>query len=80
MFLYLLSQTKNTGYDTYNAVVVAAESEDEARTIHPSGFQDDWTAIYNGWCDDPNQVKVKLIGIASADTKPGIVLASFNAG
>ena len=38
MKLYLLSQDSVSGYDTYDAVVVAAESEDEARTIHPSRF------------------------------------------
>ena len=36
MKLYLLSQEVVTGYDTYDSAVVAAESEDDARTIHPS--------------------------------------------
>jgi hypothetical protein len=38
MNLYLLSQDVVCGYDTYDSCVVAAESEDEARKIHPSEF------------------------------------------
>jgi len=38
MNLYLISQTINNGYDTYDSAVVCAESEDEARKIHPSNF------------------------------------------
>jgi len=33
--LYLVSQTVNDGYDTYDSAVVAAESEADARLIHP---------------------------------------------
>jgi hypothetical protein len=38
MELWLLSQDAQSGYDTYDSAVVAAESEDEARRIHPSPF------------------------------------------
>lgn len=37
MNLYLISQTQNQTYDTYDSAVVAAESEQHARAIHPSG-------------------------------------------
>ena len=37
MNLYLISQTQNQTYDTYDSAVVAAESEEHARAIHPSG-------------------------------------------
>lgn len=37
MNLYLISQTENLTYDTYDSAVVAAESEAQARDIHPSG-------------------------------------------
>lgn len=37
MNLYLISQTQNQTYDTYDIAVVAAESENHARAIHPSG-------------------------------------------
>ena len=38
MKLYLISQDVNDGYDTYDSAVVAAESEEDARSIHPSPF------------------------------------------
>jgi hypothetical protein len=38
MKIYKLSQNINNDYDTYDSVVVYAESEDEARLIHPSEF------------------------------------------
>lgn len=34
--LFLISQTKNTRYDTYNAAVVCAPDEDTARHINPA--------------------------------------------
>ena len=39
MNLYLISQTKYDDYDTYDSAVVAAESEDDARKIHPNGYE-----------------------------------------
>ena len=38
MKLYLLTQDKIGGYDTYDAVVVAAAHEPDARNIHPCFF------------------------------------------
>ena len=40
--LYRISQTVNTGYDTYDSAVVVAESEDAAREIHPDGIGAKW--------------------------------------
>ena len=38
MNLYLVCQKLEwTGYDTFDSMIVAAESEDEARLIHPYG-------------------------------------------
>jgi hypothetical protein len=75
--LYLIYQDKNTGYDTYDSAVVSAESEDEARRIHPGGYfglnLETW-----GWTE-PKNVQVELI--AEVTTKPkGVICASFNAG
>ena len=92
--LYLLTQTVVTDYDTYDSAVVCAESEDAARLIHP-GDQSEWYAKHQPdkpppnpwpsggsgtWADRPDQVQVKCIGTAAPDIKPGLVLASFNAG
>ncbi len=70
MKLYLISQDVNTGWDTYNKVVVAANTENEARNISPSDY---------GWVI-PECVKVKLIGEAIKNTEVGVILASFNSG
>ena len=77
MNLYLLSQTENDGWDTYNSVVVAAESEEIARHINPSSGG--WTE-HSGWAKTPDEVAVQLIGTAAPDIGSGVVLASFNAG
>jgi hypothetical protein len=77
MNLYLLTGTAS-GYDTYGACVVAAPSEDVARSIHPSGFLSSWA--YRDWAKQPNDVKAVLIGTASEDTEQGVICASFNAG
>lgn len=77
MYLYLLSQDENDGYDTYDAMVVAAESEYAAIRIHPDN---DWGRKHDTWCKNHSQVKVKLIGIAKDGQEEGVILGSFNAG
>lgn len=78
MNIYLLKQSDNNGYDTYDGVVVAAESEEEARKISPShfGFDPD----RKDWANCPENVRVELIGEAFSDTPRGVILASHNAG
>lgn len=78
MNLYLLSQDENNDYDTYDSMVVAAESEEEARNIMPGAYN--WDDRYNAWCSSPDKVKVRSIGVAVEGTKKGTILASFNAG
>ena len=79
MKLWLISQGVNKGYDTYDAVVVAAETEEEARNIHPCQVHG-WNDTYGTWANKPEEVKVEEIGDAKFSMNPGIVLASFNAG
>jgi hypothetical protein len=78
MNLYKISQAANNGYDTYDALIVAAESEEVARLIHPDdgGWGDRWST----WCGNPEEVVVELVGVAAEGIEPGIVLGSFNAG
>ena len=80
MKLYLLSQSINKGYDTYNSCVVCAENEEDAKTIHPNGYGDNSWINSNDWAEKPEQVNVKYIGEAAPGMKKGIVCASFNAG
>lgn len=74
MKLYLVSQSENHNYDTYDSFVVAAASEDAARRWHPEG---DWEGC--GWCSSPDKASVKYIGEA-AEGVIGIVISSYNAG
>jgi hypothetical protein len=92
MNLYLLSQHESKGWDTYDSVVVAAENEEEARKICPSGryeWRDGWYHDYlptrrysprKDWANDIVNISVKLIGVADPTVSRGVILASFNAG
>jgi hypothetical protein len=83
MKLWLISQTKNQGYDSFDSAIVVAESEDAARNIHPlenGSFEnpihiDMWVSSH-----DLDHVSVRYIGEAIPGTKAGVILASFNAG
>jgi len=76
-----MSQDLHNSYDTYDSVIVAAESVDDARTIHPSGgeyeMDDDSTWVSYSQID---QIQIELIGIAADGVERGVLLASFNAG
>lgn len=95
MKLYLISQSINNSYDTYDSAVVAARNEIEAARIHPGDYSykaenNIWgfgtggnfyaQTSHGTWVTHPEQVDVKLIGTASRGTKAGIICASFNAG
>ena len=77
--IYKLSQTENCGYGTYDSCVVIAESEEDARQMNPGG-NTEWGEEWTQWCHSPDQVEVEFIGTAPKSAKPGIVIASFNAG
>lgn len=84
MNLYLLSQNERNGYDTYDSCVVCAESEDEAKRIHPREQNECFHGRNNWqsetWASYPENVTCKLIGTAADNVKKGVVCASFNAG
>lgn len=80
MKLYKISQTENQSYDTFDSAIVAAESENEAKNIHPSGDNDYWKDRYNTWCNEAISVSAEYIGEACEGTELGVILASFNAG
>ena len=64
MKIYIVYRTDPVGYDEYDAAVVVAKNEDEARKLCP----------FNA--DDREIVKVEIVNNKVA----GVVLASFNAG
>ncbi len=93
LYLYLLTQNENTGYDTISSCVVVATSAYEASKIHPYG--DVYGVIsekfsiskYNAWEDSStwakniDNVKAKYIGIADESLKENeVVCYSFHAG
>lgn len=77
MKLFIISQDINNDYDTYNAAVVAAHDEEDARSIHPNGWQTAGDKFDYSWVH-PSQVHVKYLG--ETDEERGVVIASFYAG
>ena len=73
MKLYLLTQSYNGEFGTCDAIVVAANSEEEARVMTPRANAG------NTWAS-PKYVSVEYIGEAVQGTESGVILASFNAG
>lgn len=84
-------QQENSGYDTFDSIVVAAHTEDDAKEMHPYGAWRKNTSSSVGeiktfvarnsvWASSPEKVTVQLLGVAEPDIEPGIILSSFNAG
>lgn len=89
MKLWLISQTVNNDYDTYDSAVVAAKTEEEAQRMHPLGGRDITDRAQDnpyqrdgddGWVRDPGAVFVAYLGEAKKGTKQGVICASYNAG
>lgn len=85
MMLFLISQEVNSGYDTFDSAIVAAEESADAATISPYQYLADAKdgKFEEGnyvWATKVSDVRVKYIGEAAADMKRGVILASFNAG
>lgn len=79
MNIYLVSQEINDRYDTWDAIVVAAKSEDAAREVKRFDSEDTY---FGGWVklSQKNLLQVELLGVADERVLAGIILASFNAG
>ena len=81
MNLYLLSQTVERGYDSFDSFVCAAETPLEPRSTHPRGGPLHAPArSWGAWASSPDDVTCVFIGRAAPGTKAGPVCASFNAG
>ena len=76
MNLYLITQTVNNEYDTYDGFVVCAESEDDAKTIKELNKSEPYGIWV--WCID--DIEVKYLGKADDSVERGEVLGSFRAG
>ena len=80
MNLYLISQDVNSNYDSYDAMVVCAESEEDARNITPEDDNSFPSHMWSSWCYSPDQVSVEYLGVAEEKITMEIILSSFNAG
>jgi hypothetical protein len=81
MKLFLIKQSQNTGYDTYDSAVVSAPDEETAKHMDPGSGKpvEKWNSNYLSWCNGPEHVTVRYLGEA-VDMEQGVVCASFNAG
>lgn len=95
MNLYLLAQSDNNSYDTYDSCVVCSDTSHDAVRISPENYLWDDTkncwrcpygdnemvdTNYGSWANHVDNISCELIGEAAPVMKEGIVLASFNAG
>jgi hypothetical protein len=90
--LFLVSRTDKISYDEYDSMVVAAASDDDARRMTPSPLYDRYkteTGVFlheddngrlNAWPMRLSTLSVRYIGVAEPGLKPGVIIASFNAG
>ena len=67
MKIYLLSQVENDGCDSFDSIIVAAETEDEARLISPCSFGWEHGGM---WANSSAAVTIELIGDAVEGTEP----------
>jgi hypothetical protein len=96
MKIYKVTQEANDDYDTYDSFICAAESEEEARAMHPSGRvrydynlgywvdrygeRSDSRSYLYDWTPDLGDIDVEYLGEGYPGIKKGIILASYNAG
>ena len=73
MQIYLIEQNVLNDYDTYDSMVVIANTEQEAieLSIKQCGY---WGG------DDLSKYEIQTVGIAFLDQEKGVLLNSFNAG
>ena len=85
---------ENPDYEEYDSMIVAAESEEEAKNIHPDETWvppgppyvevpikvEDWPKLWTkAWAEHPSLVLSEYLGEAKPGTKRGIICSSFNA-
>jgi len=80
MKLWLISQNAIDGYDTYDSAVVAADTETEAKMMHPGTGEDIKPKPFPDWVCEPELVACEYIGEAKDGTQKGVICSRFNAG
>ena len=69
------------GFDIFDSAVVCAESEEDAKLIHPDEHIEKWDGGYteensHEWCLS-KEVEVSIIGCANKNIKKGVVLSYY---
>lgn len=87
LYLYLLKQNDEVGYDAYDSCIVAAPDQETAHMMHP--YQDEQEEAEEeergygiSWpirSERKEGIAVQLIGVAADDIEAGVICASFNA-
>lgn len=79
MKLYLITRTGDFRFDAYHHAVVAAESADDARRIHPNQWSEydnngNWTTECSDWVKitDIGQLEVEYLG--ETNKERGLIL------
>lgn len=83
MKIYLISQSEQDDYETYDSAIVVAKNRYDATTIHPDGEGMKFTEKYRVspcWATKRKNIKVTLLGTPTKNQERGVILASFNAG
>ena len=80
MKLWLISQSKDTGYDYFDSAVVAAETEEEAKLMHPQDGKDIRTRVQvvQTWTYSPEDVDCQYLGEAKGGTQKEVICSSYN--
>ena len=76
MNIYRVSQEVNRQYDTYDAMVVAASDEEDAKSVT---LEETDGGVWHDWADRADLI-VELVGVAADDVERGVILASYIAG
>ena len=75
MLIFRLSQNECIGYDTYDACIVIAPTEERAKELSIDKVSE---LSGSHWPKDPSKIDIELIGGSSLGEQ--IILASYNAG
>lgn len=81
MNIYLITQTEQWGYDTYDSAIVVSESAEEAKSFHPNGeikITDE--SLDYSWTEDIKKVTAVKVGETTFYNESQVLLASFHAG
>lgn len=84
-FLWLLKQNTNTGFDTFDSCVVAADTKEEAIEITPhdrivKSMVQSLFGKQSRWAIKKEDVIAEKIGVCHAKKRGMVIITSFNAG